>query len=166
MTHFEKKIEKTILFQTSEVFPNTATVKGQIIKVEEEPHSFWVDRAKLYIFEIHEVPTFLSWYWHNCKETFIFDIVSNGDNKITWKYFCKTVSNFAMNYPSVEVYNANVIEHKELITIFENIINVNGVDAFINDFILTKKYNKLMDFKKTQNTIYKFATNCGKQIFK
>lgn len=162
---FEKKIEKTILFQTSQLFPVNTSEKGKITKIEGEAYSYWVDSTKVYIFEINEVHNFLTWYWNNCKETFIFDICTNIDNKIPWKYFCKTVSNFINNYPTVESY-ANVVEQKDLIVIFENLINVNGIDDFINNFILTKKYNKLMDFKKTNNTIYKFARNSGSQIFK
>jgi hypothetical protein len=165
MTHFEKKIEKTILHQTSKLFPVKTSEKGQITKVEDEAYSYWVDGTKVYIFEMNEVHNFLTWYWNNCKETFIFDICTNIDNKVHWKYFCKTVSNFINTYPSIETYNTEVIEHKDLIPIFENLINVNGIDDFITNFISTKN-NKLMDFKKTNNTIYKFATNVGSQIFK
>lgn len=166
MTHFEKKIEKAILYQTSKIFPVNTSDKGQIIKIENDPYSFWADNTKMYIFEINEVHNFLTWYWHNYKETFIFDICANVNNKIAWQYFCKTDSNFIHTYPSVDTYNTEVIEHKDLISIFENLINVNGIDDFVTNFILTKNYNRMMDFKKTNNTIYKFATNSGSQIFK
>lgn len=166
MTHFEKKTEKAILSKASQVFPVNTNEKGKIIKIEGEPYSFWADNTKLYIVGIDEVHNFLTWYWHNCKETFIFDICSNVDNKIPWQYFCKTVPNFANTYPSAETYNNEVIEQPDLTTIFENLVNVNGIDDFITNFILTKKYNKLLDFNKTNSTIYKFATNFGSQIFK
>jgi hypothetical protein len=50
-----------------------------------------------------------------------------------------------------------------MVEIYDGLINVVGIDNFINCLIINKY--KSMDFRKTNNIIYKFATDCGTQIF-
>jgi hypothetical protein len=125
MTYFEVKIEKKILYESNQYFPSYTDKKGKIIKIANEPYSYWIDKTKMYIFEDNELFNFLTWYWYNYTESFIFDFC-NIDYEIPWKYFSKTFPNFKNNYPYVDSYNTNIIEQPNLVTIYYNLINVNG----------------------------------------
>ena len=165
MTYFEKKIEKKVLYESNQYFPSHTNKKGNIIKIANEPYSYWIDKTKMYIFEDNELFNFLTWYWYNYTESFIFDFC-NIDYEIPWKYFSDIVTNFKYNYPNLESYNTNIIQQPNLVSIYNNLINVNGINDFINNVIFKNNNYKLMDFKKINNVIYKFATDSGTQIFK
>lgn len=165
MSYLNKKIENKILYESYERFPTNTNKNGTITKIVNEPYSYWVDKTKMYIFENDKLFEFLTWYWHNYKESFLIDFCDI-EYEIPWKYFCKQIPNFKEKYLTVEQYDSNIIQQTYLIEIYDKLVNVVGLDNFINDVILSKNKYKSMGFKKTNNVIYKFATNCGTQIFK
>lgn len=163
MTYFDKKIEYKIFYQSNQYFPISTKI-NKIIKVENEPYSYWIDKTKIYIFENNDLFNFLTWYWYNYKESFIFDFCDIIYN-IPWKYFCEKIPNFKEKYPTVDDYNSQLIHKKNLVEIYDNLIIIVGLDNFINDVIIKNKKYKSMEFRKINNIIYKFATDCGTQIF-
>ena len=156
----DKKILSKILNISKEYFPYKTN--NNIIKINNEPYSYWIGKTKMYIFNQDELFNFLVWYWDNCRESFLVDFC-NIDYDKPWKYFCEKVPGFKTNYPNVDIYNSNIIEQHNLVEIYDGLINIVGIDDFIN--CLIKQSIKSMGFRKTNNIIYKFATNCGTQIF-
>jgi hypothetical protein len=135
---------------------------NNITKINNEPYSYKIGKIKMYVFDENELFNFLTWYWYNSKESFLTDFC-NINYKIPWKYFCEKIHEFKTNYPNVDTYNSNIIEQANMVEIYDGLINVVGIDNFINCLIINKY--KSMDFRKTNNIIYKFATDCGTQIF-
>jgi hypothetical protein len=150
------------LFYVSNQYFPSHTIQKNIIKINNEPYSYWIDKTKMYVFCENELFDFLVWYWNFCKESFLVDFC-NINYSIPWKYFCNKITDFKTNYPNVDTYNSNIIEKDNLVEIYNDLINVVGLDNFINSIVIHKY--KLMSIKKTNNVLYKFATDCGKQIF-
>lgn len=165
MSYFDKKIEKKILNYSYNYFPTHTNMNGNITKIVNEPYSYWVDETKMYIFEKDELFNFLTWYWYNNKDTFFFDLVDLDYDETVWKYFCNKIPNFKINYPTDESYYTSIIENTNGVEIFDNLINIVGLDNFINDVLIKKNNYKVLNYNITKNIIYKFATHCGTQIF-
>lgn len=145
MEFLDNKLEKKLLYLTNQYFPSHINKNGKIVKILNKPYSYWIDRTKIYIFENDELFNFLTWYWYNCKETFLIDFC-NIDYEIPWKYFCEKIPNFKINYPSVDSYNSDIIEKRDADEIFDELIYNVGIDDFINNVILKKNKYKSMEF--------------------
>lgn len=157
----DNNTQSKLFYASNQYFPSH-TIKKNIIKINNEPYSYWIDKTKMYVFEEDKLFDFLVWYWNFDKESFLIDFCDI-NYSIPWKYFCDKIPDFKTNYPNVDIYNSNIIEQANMVDIYDDLINVVGLDNFINCIVI-KKY-KTMGIKKTNNVLYKFATDCGKQIF-
>jgi hypothetical protein len=159
MNHLSPQLQTKLLFESKERFFSS---NNNVIKIDNEPYSYYVAKTKMYVFDQNDLFDFLVWYWNNQKESFLVDL-SDIDYEKPWKYFSNNNNGFVNLYPDADTFNSNVIENPNMVQIYDNLIAVNGIDDFINQVVLNKY--KLMGIKKINNTYYKFATNCGTQIF-
>lgn len=149
----DKKIQSKLLYKSKQYF---ITTNNNITKINNEQYSYLAGNIKIYVFDKDELFNFLSWYWYNYRNEFLFDSC-NIDYHVHWKYFNQKNQNFIDQYPSVEIFQKNVIEKNNMVELFENLINICGINNFLNDVIIPKY--KIFDIKKIENTFYKFATN-------
>ena len=165
MEHFNGKINSQLLKESSKYF-TPSYINKNIAKINDEPYSYWIGSTKMYVFYEDDIIPFMIWYWYNVKDSFILDIC-NINYDILYKYFCDKISNFKINYPTVDEYNKNIIENPECTNKFEELITVSGgIDNFITDVIIFKNRYKTMGVKKINNVKFLFATNCGTQILR
>ncbi len=160
MNQLANDVQTKLLYVSKDCFPNN--VNNIVMKIINEPYSYQISKTKMYVFDINDLLNFLIWYWHNQKETFLFDMSSI--YKKQWKYFYDNNVGgvFKDLYPDADTFNSNVIENVNMVQIYENLIGFNGINDFINELVIPNY--KSMDIKKYSNTYYKFATNCGTQI--
>ena len=147
------------MYNVKEYFDGNNTFK----KIENEPYSYQISKCKVYVFENTELMSFLDWYWVNQKESFLYDICAYIDIDLQWKYFKDRIPGFINDYPNSDFFEKNIIEPANMVELYENLININGINDFLNNLII-KKY-KQIQIKKLNNIYYKFATNCLEQIF-
>ncbi len=161
MNHLSPQLQSKLLFVSKDCFPSK---NNNVIKIDNdnEPYSYHVAKTKMYVFDQNDLGNFLLWYWHNDKESFLVDL-SNIDYEKHWQYFSGNNQDFNIIYPDADTFNSNVIENPNMVQIYDNLITVNGIDHFINQVVIPNY--KMIDIKKINNTYYKFATNCGTQIF-
>jgi len=166
MELFNKKINSQLLKESRKYFIPSYINKNNITKINNEPYSYWIGSVKMYVFDESDIITFMNWYWHNIRDSFIFDIC-NIDYDILYKYFCDKIPNFKINYSTIDEYKINIIENQECMNIFEEIINVSGgIENFITNVIISKNRYKTIGIKKIYNINYLYATDCGTQILR
>lgn len=166
MEQIDKKIFSHLLQVSGKYFIPSHKYENNITKITEEPYSYWIGSTKMYVFNQNDIITFLIWYWHTYRDSFIVDIC-NIKYDIHYKYFCDKIPNFKINYPTVNEYGKNIIENSNCMDIFEEIINVSGgIDNFITDVIIPKNRYKKMGIRKTNDINFFFAHNCETQILR
>ncbi len=159
MNQLANDVQTKLLYVSKNYFGNGNNIVAKIIN---EPYSYQISKTKMYVFDQNNLFNFLIWYWHNQKETFLFDL--SEIYKKQWKYFYDNDVDgvFKNLYPDANTFNSNVIENVNIVQIYDNLIAVNGINNFINELVIINY--KSMDIQKYSNTYYKFATNCGIQI--
>ena len=159
MEQFNGKINSQLLKESRKYF-TPSYINNNIVKINDEPYSYWIGATKMYVFDENDIIPFMIWYWCNVRDSFVLDIC-NIDNYIPYKYFCDKIINFKINYPTVDEYNKNIIENPECMNKFEELISVSGgIDNFIINVIIFKNRYKTIGIKKTNNIKYLFSTNC------
>ncbi len=154
MNQLDKQLQTKLLYISNQYFSSNGNI--DFIKIADEPYTYKISRTKMYVFNENELLDFLMWYWFNEQESFIFDSI-NIDYKKHWKYFSDNNPGFRNLYPDADTFNSNVIEQPNAFNTYNNLININGINHFINHVIIDKY--KLMDIKKNKNVYYKFAKN-------
>lgn len=148
---------KDLRFLANDYFPSYSN--GTIVKIQNEQFSYMVGRVKAYAINDYEINDFLMWYWNNKKEHFITDIILNTSYNNQWKYFSKKINDFNTIYQNPVSFNTNLIENNNGIEMYENLINVVGINNFINEFIQNKY--KIIGLHKRKNCYFKFAYENG-----
>lgn len=158
MNQLANNVQTKLLLVSKDYFPSNV---NNVVQIANEPYSYQISKTKMYVFDLNDLSNFLTWYWNNHQESFLFDLSEIYEKQ--WKYFYNTDNLFKNVYPDADTFNSNVIENANMVHIYDNIIAVNGINNFINQFVIPNY--KSMDIKKYHNTYYKFAKNCGTQIF-
>ncbi len=158
MNQLANDVQTKLLLVSKDYFPSNV---NNVVQIANEPYSYQISKTKMYVFDLNDLSNFLTWYWNNHQESFLFDLSEIYEKQ--WKYFYNTDNLFKNVYPDADTFNSNVIENANMVHIYDNIIAVNGINNFINQFVIPNY--KSMDIKKYHNTYYKFAKNCGTQIF-
>lgn len=160
MNQLDRQLKSKLIHVSKQYFP--VNTNNNVIKINHEPYSYCISITKMYVFDQNDLVNFLIWYWNNYRESFLFDVY-HISHKIQWKYFCDYNPGFIDLYPDTDTFRSNVFEQNDLVNIYSNLINVNGFNHFINNVVINNY--KSMDIKKNYNKLYKFATDCGTQIF-
>ncbi len=158
MNQLANNVQTKLLLVSKDYFPSNV---NNVVQIANEPYSYQISKTKMYVFDLNDLSNFLTWYWNNHQESFLFDLSEIYHKQ--WKYFYNTDNLFKNAYPDADTFYSNVIENANMVHIYDNIIAVNGINNFINQFVIPNY--KSMDIKKYHNTYYKFAKNCGTQIF-